>query len=169
MIPHSSIHTLNDDVLLNIFHLYRLHLRDEGDGEGIFIDRRWDRQRWWYKLAHVSGQWRYIILASASQLNHHLLCTYGVPVQDMLANSPPLPLTIYYIDRNRRMTVEDEEGVLLALSHRDRVCSIAFKMPASQLGKTIIPAMDKQFPILERIYIDSQTEEGTSVILPTTF
>jgi hypothetical protein len=165
--PHSPIYTLNDDVLLNIFYLYRLHVTDEEDDEGVFFERMWDRQRWWYKPAQVSRRWRYLILASPALLNLHLLCTYGVPVADMLAHSPPLPLIIFYIDGYHEMTAEDEEGALLALSHHDRVHYLALRMPAPKLGQ-FIRAMDDQFPILERICIESTTEEDTGLILPTT-
>jgi hypothetical protein len=86
----------------------------------------------------------------------------------MLAHSPPLPLTIRYYKWDREMTTEDEEGALLALSHRDRVHRIALWMPTSKLGK-FITAIDEQFPILEHLDIDSKTEEETSLKLPQTF
>jgi hypothetical protein len=165
--PHLPIYIFNDDVLLNILYLYQLHIRDEEDGDGVF-ERRWDRQRWWYKLAQVSRQWRHLIHASASRLDLRLLCTYGVPVADMLAHSPPLPLTIFYNDGYRELSAEDEEGALLALKRRDCVRRIALKMPAQKLPK-FITAMDGQFPILERLYITSRTEGDTNLILPGTF
>jgi hypothetical protein len=165
---HSPIHTLNDDILLNIFYLYQLVIKDEETLFGIFFGRRWDRERWWYKLAQVSRRWRRVILASPSWLDLRLLCTHGVPVADMLAHSPPLPLTIFYNDGDREMTAEDEVGALLALSHRNRVGRIILEMPAPKFGKFIM-AMDEPFPILERMYIVSWTAEETSLILPTTF
>jgi hypothetical protein len=65
--------------------------------------------------------------------------SYDVPVADMLAHSPPLPLTIWYTnDGNREMTAEDEEGALHALSQRDRAHCIALWMPAPNLGKFIM-------------------------------
>jgi hypothetical protein len=165
---HSSIYTLNDDVLLNIFHLYQLDIGDEGvDGVGLII-RNWDRQRWWYKLARVCRRWRYLMLESRSQLDLHLVCTYGVPVADMIAHSPSLPLTISYGDRGREMTAEDEEGALIALSHRDRVSRIALWMPGPKLGKFIM-TLEDQFPILDRFTIVSLTEEESSLKLPQTF
>jgi hypothetical protein len=66
------------------------------------------------------------------------------------------------------MTAEDEENAMLALSHRDRVHHIDLKMPAPKLRK-FITAMNEEFPILERIYIDCLTEEYPSLILPQTF
>jgi hypothetical protein len=163
---HSPICILNNDTLLHVFHLYQLHVQEEysnTDGRHMI---RWGRQRWWYKLVHVSRRWRYLILGSRSVLDLHLVCTYGVPVADMLAHSPPLPLTIFYYD-NRKMTAEYEEGVLLALSHRDRVHHIALSMSAPDLCK-FMPAMDGPFPILERLHINSETEE-TRLTLPVTF
>ncbi|KAI0249048.1 hypothetical protein BJV78DRAFT_1156085 [Lactifluus subvellereus] len=165
--PQSPIHTLNGDVLLNIFYLYRLDNPDEGqDEDGVFVFR-WNRQRWWYKLAQVCQRWRYLILASPSRLDLQLVCTYGTPVADMLAHSPPLPLTINYENDGRETTVEDEEGILLALQHRDRVRRIRLILPASRL-QNLVTAIDEQFPILERVWIGSQTE-GDGVVLPRTF
>jgi hypothetical protein len=163
---HSPICILNDDVLFNIFHLYQLDIQDENVNWDDDLSS-WGLQRWWYKLAHVSRRWRHVILGSPSRLDLHLVCTQGVPVADMLAHSPPLPLTVLYIVLGRKMTAEDDEGALLALSHRDRVHRVALRMPAPQLGK-FITAMDDQFPTLERLYMDPQ-DGDTSLILPQSF
>jgi hypothetical protein len=159
---HSPIHILNDDVLLNIFDLYRL--AELVQYEENMLNVKWHRQRWWYKLVHVCQQWRNIILESPSRLDLHLLCTVGVPVADMLAHSPLLPLTIYYhiTIYGQEITAEDESGLFLALSHRDRVHHVNIWM--SNPGK-FVAVMDDQFPILERMLIDS----GTKVALPVTF
>jgi hypothetical protein len=86
----------------------------------------------------------------------------------MLAHSPPLQLAIWYTNGNRKMTAKDEEGALLALSHRDRVHRIALWMPAPNLGK-FIAAMDEEFPILERICIGSPPKGSASLVFPGTF
>jgi hypothetical protein len=161
---HSPICILNDDVLLNIFHLYQLDVQDEYEGYPM---SSWRGQRWWYKLAHVSRHWRYVILGSPLRLDLHLVCTYGVPVADMLAHSPPLPLTVLYTVPGRKMTAEDEEGALLALSHCDRVHRVALRMPAPDWGK-FITALDDQFPTLDRLYMRSQ-DKDTSLVLPQGF
>ena len=166
-IPHSPIHTLNDDVLLNIFHLYRVDVQHEYTYDGL-PDFYLTGQSWWYKLTQVCGRWRYLIFASPSQLRLHLLCTYGVSVAKMLAHSPPLPLTIYYDGENRETTEEDEENILLALRHSDRVHYISLDLPPPKMRK-IITTMDEQFPILERLYILSQTRGDGSLVLPRTF
>jgi hypothetical protein len=157
----SPIDILNGDVLLDIFHHYRLADPDEYDtGTGTAIV--WNRQRWWYKLAHVCRLWRNLILESPSLLDLHLYCTNGVPVADMLAHSPPLPLTICY-DSQREITAEDELSISFALSHRDRVRHVYFSM-LPNVGK-FVTAMDNQFSSLERMYIHSRTE----VAFPATF
>ncbi|KAI0246811.1 hypothetical protein BJV78DRAFT_97603 [Lactifluus subvellereus] len=166
-IRHSPIHTLNDDVLLNIFYLYRLVVCDEYDVDGI-PNFDWGGQRWWYKLAQACQRWRYLILASPSHLDLHLLCTHGVPIANMLAHSPPLSLAIYYREPDRETTEEDEEGILPALGHSDRVHYISLHLPSPKFQK-IITIMDKQFPILECLYIGSRTEGDTSLLLPRTF
>jgi hypothetical protein len=166
--PHSPIYTLDDDVLLEIFKLYRLDIRDEDEDENIRIVRRWDRQRWWYTLAQVSRAWRRVILASPVQLDLHLLCTYGVPVADMLTHSPPFPLIIFYNDSDREMTAEDNEGALLAISHRDRVRRISLCIPAPNLEK-FMAVMDEEFPVLECICLGSKLEDSRRLVFPTTF
>ncbi|KAI0249394.1 hypothetical protein BJV78DRAFT_702552 [Lactifluus subvellereus] len=98
----------------------------------------------------------------------HLQCTNGVPIANMLAHSPPLPLAIDYHEEGGEMTEEDEEGILLALRHSDRVHYISLWLPSPKLQK-VITTMDEQFPILERLYIHSRTEGDTSLVLPRTF
>ncbi|KAH9981814.1 hypothetical protein BJV74DRAFT_887319 [Russula compacta] len=166
----SSIHILDDDSLLNIFYLYRpvLLYEDEDDDALILQGGHWDRERWWYKFTHVCRRWRYLILASASHLGLCLICTYDTPVADMLAHSPPLPLTIDYIDKDRDITAADEERIMLVLQHRDRVRHIRLLMPISGLQK-LITAIDDKFPMLEYLYIGPPTSHRTSLILPQTF
>ena len=154
-------------MLLNVFYLYRLDVPDEYHDDGKLNDD-WGGHRWWHKLAQVCRWWRYLILASPSQLDLHLLCTYGVPIANMLAHSPPLPLTICYYDKDRETTEEDDEGILLALRHTDRVHYIHLDFPSPKLLK-FITIMDEQFPILERMYIWSRTEGDRSLVLPRTF
>ena len=84
------------------------------------------------KMAEV----RNLILGSASYLGLGLVCTYGMPVADMLAHSPPLPLVIDY--ERTDVTAEDEEAIILALEQRDRVRRICFDIPVLKLQKLIM-------------------------------
>ena len=158
---------LNDDALLNIFSLYPQDIVEEY--EDVVSWPEWGSARWWYKLVHVCRRWRHLILSSPVRLGLHLVCTYGTPVADMLAHSPPLPLIIHYLDANRDPSVEDEEAILLALQYRDRVRRIGLKMPASKLLKPIM-AIDGQFSILERLFIwPLMSHDNMSLMLSTRF
>ena len=98
-------------------------------------------------MAQVSQRWRYLALGSASHLRLCLLCTTGTPVADMLTHSPPFPLIIYYDERFERLSAEDEEGIMLALGHRNRVRCICAWLPVPRLSKFLV-AMDDEFPAL---------------------
>jgi hypothetical protein len=152
--PYSPICALNDDVLLNIFDVYRLADPDEYEDENGEHRIDWYRKRWWYNLAHVCRLWRNLILVSPSRLGLHLVCMFRVHVADMLAHSPPLPLVIYYHIDQGGITAKDESSMLLALSHRNRMRRISLDLPNSELRKFVM-AMDGQFPILERLFIVS--------------
>ena len=165
----TSIHILDDDSLLNIFHLYRPFLLGEEDQDIIMRfegGRQWVGEHWWYRLIHVCQRWRNIILGSASYLGLCLVCTDGTPVADMLTHSPPLPLVIDY--GHRDITAEDEQAIILALEQRDRVRRIRFKLPALKLQK-LITAIDGEYPILEYLVLGVRPNDKSTVsILPET-
>jgi hypothetical protein len=98
-----------------------------------------------------------------------LYCTKGTPIADMLAHSPPLPLVIeydYYEDFD--IAAEDEEGLILALEHRDRILRIRLRtMVDTSNLQMYIMAIDEEFPILEYLIIVSPNQR-TAMILPET-
>jgi len=173
--PHHdtvSIHILDNDSLLNIFRLYRRlnfgEIRENGDNISVYFGGNggWVDERWWYQLAHICRRWRNLILESPSYLGLCLVCTYGTPVADMLAHSPPLPLVIDYFDShgNPDITAEDEEGILLALEQRNRVRSVRLEMPIPNLRKVLI-AIDEDYPILEHLIMTSSTYRDDGMTL----
>jgi hypothetical protein len=127
----------------------------------------WVQERWWYKLAQVCRRWRYLILEFASHLDVCLHCTYGTPVADILAHSPPLPLIIDYLYKGPGITAK-EEDIFLALQHRDRVRRISLRMPVANLRRFVI-AIDDEFPMLDYLYIGDLTGDNTGLMLPETF
>jgi hypothetical protein len=146
----ASIHILDDDSLLHVFYLYRPFLlgEDENDDDRLWGGiKGWDRGRWWYKLAHVCQRWRNILFGSALYLELSLVCTYGTPVADMLAHSPPFPLVLEYVEIGRDITINDEDGIILALKQRGRVLRVRL-FNVTSLQK-FIAAMDEEYPILE--------------------
>lgn len=86
----------------------------------------------------------------------------------MLLHSPPLPLVIDHIIKDREITSADEDRILLALQQRDRVRRIRLLMPIRILKK-LITVMDKEFPMLEYLYMSPPTKEDSSLTLPGTF
>ena len=163
----ASIQILDDDSLLNVFHLYRPFLfgeDEDNDSDSRHIGglRGWDRGRWWHKLSNVCQRWRRIILGSASYLGISLVCTIGTPVADVLVHSPLLPLTIdYSLDHD--ITAEDEGGVILALKQHNRVRHVRLRMPSTSLQKFVL-AMDNEYPILEYLIIGHPDEDSRTVL-----
>ena len=171
--PHVvSIHILDDDSLLNIFYFYRPFFlgEDEEDYKRLYGGQgKWKQGRWWYSLARVCQRWRNLILGSASYLRLSLVCTNDTPVQNMLAHSPPLPLTVDYYSKDG-ITAEDEEGVLLALERRHRVRHLRLVFPAQILRKLVM-AIDEEFPILGYMIVDPPGNllgDGIALMLPET-
>ena len=168
--PHiASIHVLDDDSLLNIFYLYRPSFlgEDEVDAYRLRGGRMpWDQGHWWYRLAHVCQRWRNLILGSPSYLRLSLVCTNSTPVQNMLAHSPPLPLTVDYSSRGG-ITAGDEEGILLALEQRDRIRHLRLVLPVQNLRKLVM-AIDGEFPILEYLIVDPLMVDSTALMLSET-
>ena len=165
----SFVHILDDDSLFNIFDMCRPVILDEDvvEESRILVGGEWSRERWWYKLTHVCRRWRYLILGSAPHLGLSLLCTYGTPVADMLAHSPPFPLVIDLVDQNRSITAEDEEQIMLALQHRDRVRRIRLLVPAQNLEK-FVATIDREFPILEYLCIGPPIFNNVGFVVPET-
>ena len=158
--PHTpSIHILDDDSLLHIFYLYRPAVFD-GDESRILHaagGRGWNRERWWYQLAHICQRWRNLILRSASYLDLCLVCTFGTPITDMLAHSPPLPLIIYYHHENRKIAPEDEGEIIFALEQRERVRRIRLCLPILNLQR-FTAAIEGEYPILEYMIMSTANE-----------
>jgi len=168
--PIPPINTLSDDLLLKIFYHSQPFLLDEdgADDDDSLEARKWDSERWWYKLAHVCRKWRYLVLASASHMGLSIVCSYRTPVAAILAHSPSLPLIIDYGDEDREVTLEDEQGILLALRKHLQVHRIRLRMPTSSLQR-LVAALDGEFPILEYLYIKPLTDDDSGLSFPETF
>ena len=171
--PHIAwIHALDDDSLLNRFHLYRPPIfdGDESDKDHASGGKTWDRERWWHKLAQVCQRWRSLLLGSASYLGLCLVCTWGTPVADMLARSPSLPLVIDYDEEGLSIAVEEEETrrIILALKQRDRVRRVRLRVNLS-IMPTLVMVIDEEYPALEYLILESLGEYYTlAPVLPKT-
>jgi hypothetical protein len=166
----TSIHTLDDDSLLNVFYLYRPFLLGEDEDDEARITggtRQWVGERWWCKLAHVCQRWRNLIFGSTSYLGLSLVYTKDTPVADVLAYLPSLPLVIDHSGEYRDLTAEDEEGTVIALKQRDRVRRVRLDMPVPDLQKLIV-AIEEEYPILEYLVIWNRINNTTILKFPET-
>ena len=106
----TPIHNLDDDSLLQIFSCYRL---EDKDG--------WNLRLAWLNLVRVCPRWRNLIYNSWFHLNIGLLLTYNSPSINTLSHLPRVPLDIYYSDRTRTITQNDEGNMRLGLQQRAMV------------------------------------------------
>jgi hypothetical protein len=84
----------------------------------------------------------------------------------MLAHSPPLPLTVDYIDKDG-ITAQDEQGILLALEQRHRIRYLRLVFPVQNLQK-FVRAIDEEFPILEYLVMYPPLKDNTALMLQGT-
>ncbi|KAI0253190.1 hypothetical protein BJV78DRAFT_219274 [Lactifluus subvellereus] len=150
-----TIEALPEDVLLEIFDFYKL----------ASITLAWG----WYKLVHVCRRWRYVIFASQHRLDLRLLCTYGTPVRKTLDCWPALPIIIRYRDATNRFrppSSDDEDNIIAALRHCDRVCEIDLIVEGSLFVK-LSALMQEPFPSLECLVLSSR--HNADLVLPNAF
>ena len=126
----------------------------------------------WRRLIHVCRRWRYIIFASPLRLDLQLLCTHGTPVRKNLGYWPPIPLIIdYYTDWDADegtslVPTYDEDDIMAALEHPDRVRYVGISVTSSLLGK-MAAAIREPFLMLTHLWLS--LKDGNVPVLPETF
>ncbi|KAI0253439.1 hypothetical protein BJV78DRAFT_210097 [Lactifluus subvellereus] len=130
--------TLPDNVLLEIFDFYRAASVES-----------WDSPWKWDTLVHVCRRWRHVVFSSPRRLDLQLLCTHGTPVRRTLDRWPSLPIVIKYWSnlKFRPPAPEDEDNIIAALEHPDRVRWIQLAVTTSLFGK-MVALMQIPFPAL---------------------
>ena len=152
---------LTDNVLLEIFDFCRLN------------DHLYQVWRW-HSLVQVCRRWRQIIFASPRRLDLKLLCTDKAPasVRKYLSIWPAIPIIVKYgyCDADGRNISPDEDNIIAALEHPDRVCRVELDIKGSQLGK-IAKVMQEPFPVLTLLSISSEddSEDEKFAALPGGF
>ena len=157
---HVAFETLPDEVLLEIFTQDRLlTLKFPPLGP-------WK----WQRLAHVCRRWRFLVFASPRRLELRLYYTYQMPVTQDLSCWPPLPVAIFYprFLTSGHSDHKDEDNVIAALEHRNRVCEINFALTCSLLERSA-PLLQEPFPALEQLRLRSRDSARKSLILPSAF
>lgn len=120
----------------------------------------------WHTLVHVCRRWRKIVFASPHRLNLRILCKSGSPVRKNLCIWPALPILTEYPYLERGITPSDEENIVAALKHHDRVCFIVLEATSSQWEKM---ASVMQKPSLLLTYLIVSSEDGNVPVPPTEF
>jgi len=108
------------------------------------------------------------MFASPLRLNLQILCKHGTPVRKNLDSWPAFPIVIYYAHGYPRLTIspKDEDNIIAALEHPDRVCDVVVDATSSQLEK-MAKLMREPFPVLRYLSICSQ--DGNVLDLPSKF
>ena len=152
----TTISTLSDDVLLEIFDFCRETLRYNS------------LPGWkWHLLVHVCRGWRQTIFESPHRLNLRILCTYGTPVRKDLGIWPPaFPIAISYGRPGDGVRPNDEDNVIAALEHPNRVCHLWVDITGSLLGR-MVTVMQEPFPVLTCLFMYSK--DGNAPVLPGGF
>ncbi|KAN0130625.1 hypothetical protein V8E53_011518 [Lactarius tabidus] len=146
----TTIAKLPDEVLLSVF--------------GFYLDTS---PRSWHRLAHVSKRWRHIIFASPRGLRLRLYCTHGTPISEALDLWPALPIVMQYggSPTLQPPSPGDEDNIIAALKHFDRVRSISLTITSSLMER--LGAIEEPFSELEDLVLLSQDRNGQ--MLPSAF
>ncbi|KAH9037544.1 hypothetical protein EDB84DRAFT_1138083 [Lactarius hengduanensis] len=146
----TTIGILPDNILLEIFDFYR------NDHDYL---PAWK----WHLLVHVCQTWRQLIFASPLRLDLKILCTYGTPVRTHLGIWPAFPIIIRYSNLWTPITPNDEDNIISALEHRDRVCDVGLVELGSSRLEKLVTMMQEPFPVLARLYICSILKDLPSI------
>ncbi|KAH9163237.1 hypothetical protein EDB89DRAFT_575246 [Lactarius sanguifluus] len=157
----TTIGTLPDDVLLEIFDSYRSQSYDH---PRLYQDSVSYCTAWpWHLLVHVCQKWRQIIFESPLRLNLHILCTHRTPVKKSLSIWPAFPIAISY---HQLDGPSGQDNVIDALKHPDRVCYVSLDVTVPQLGK-MATVMQEPFPVLAHLNVS--LDYGNAPVLPAKF
>jgi hypothetical protein len=141
---------LPDDVLLEIFDFYRTN-HDYSR-----------RPVWkWHLLVHVCRRWRQVVFASPHRLKLQIFCTYGT---QNLGIWPAFPIVLDFAAAYR-LRPNDQDNIVAALEHFDRVCDVRLVGTSSQLAK-MATAMRKPFPVLTHLDL---LPWDSALVLPADF
>ena len=135
-----TIDILTDNVLLEIFDLYR----------STHSDTLWE----WHLLVHVCRRWRQIIFQSPHRLDLKIRCTSTTPVRENLCIWPAFPIAIDFFIKASTETIPDD--AIAAFEHTDRVGYVKLdlkELPFGPLATLLATVTSKPFPVLTHLLI----------------
>ena len=148
---------LPDDVLLEIFDLYMLMMKQS---------RRLDKREIieaWQPLVHVCRRWRNIVFESPRRLNLQLVCT-PKSRKDTLDVWPALPLIVMgTLDVSSRT-----DNIIAALGQNDRVRQIDLYLQSWTLESVLAP-MQVSFPELTDLHLFQVSYDDETLVIPDSF
>ena len=161
----STIAMLTDNALLEIFYFYQDFYRINPDIFDPSYRGPVMPLREWRRLMHVCRRWRQIIFESPRRLNLQIICASGIRFKKSLGIWPDFPIAIKFPGHSRLTSAIDEDDVIAALEHSDRVCDIELQITGSQLEK-LSTVLHKPFPVLTYLHISSRdvTHRGAPVL-----
>ena len=155
----TTIDILPDYALLQIFHFCRV----DHDPYKRPFHPHWQ----WKRLIHVSRRWRQIIFSSPRRLDLYLICKPGTPVRKNLDIWPAFPITIDYFNYPPPISPDDDDNIIAALEHPDRVRCLNLPVTSSLLGKVATVAQES-FPTLTELWLSSE-DRSVVTVLPSAF
>ena len=144
-----TIDILPDNVLLEIFDLYRLDAVTQSKG------RPWK----WHRLAHVCQKWRNIISMSPRRLDLRILCDNRTPIE-ILHVWPALPLAVSF--KATRESTFIPKHIMAVLRHLDRICQAELYVTSS-MTISLAEMIQKPCQALESISITVEDATGASI------
>lgn len=112
---------------------------------------------------HTCRNWRNIVFVSPRRLNLQLICTARKPVREKLDVWPPLPIVI----SSSVFPRSGMDNIIAALEHNDRIHQVKLYNFPSSLMENLLAAMQKPFPALTSLWLESREE--TAPIIPDSF
>ncbi|KAI0263969.1 hypothetical protein BC834DRAFT_284129 [Gloeopeniophorella convolvens] len=172
----ATIDVIDDDALLGVFRSYV-----------AYYTNSWElgpQHRSWHRLAHVCRRWRTLILSSASHLNLRVSLSehsLGKAIPEYFLRIPiileyqcrhgatPAVRDADFADTNQDSHAPHNQILILLERHADRLDSVHLTyLPLSTLNKFVL-AMDRYYPILERLVIAPHTGGRPNLMLPARF
>jgi F-box-like len=141
----TNINRLPDEVLLEIFDLYRQSIINQ-------YDYQWRKKYGWFNLAHVCRRWHAAMFASTSRLDLNIVVGPEKPSHIKTILSGHLPILIDYSDPYGIITASALWRMRAALRHRNRVREISFGGYGVTFKK-FIKATNYHFPALESLVL----------------
>ena len=119
---------------------------------------------------YVCRRWRQIIFESPHRLGLRVRCTYGTLVKKdiLICQWPNIPIAIDYCSPLIDTSPDDEENIIIALEHTDRVGYLGLHLTDSLLGR-LATLIQKPFPALTHLTIISESIDGHTPVLPAEF